>query len=66
MVPFASALWRGSLGNAFLIDDNGRQAVKCVQTDLNQAEDICPARFFASSGPANHRINVAGKKKGRP
>jgi len=22
------------------------------QTDLNQAEDICPARFFAPSGPA--------------
>ena len=25
----------------------------------------CPARFFAPSGPANHRIDVAGKKKGR-
>ena len=24
-----------------------------------------PARFFAPSGPANHRIDVAGKKKGR-
>src|SRR6267142_1581386 len=34
-------------------------------TDSNQAEDICPARFFAPSGPANRRINVAGKKKGR-
>jgi hypothetical protein len=34
-------------------------------TDSNQAEDICPARFFAPSGPANRRINVAEKKKGR-
>src|SRR5439155_897780 len=34
-------------------------------TDLNQAEDTSPARFFAPSGPANHRINVAGKRKGR-
>src|SRR4030095_8127455 len=48
-----------------MIDNNGRRAVKCVQTDSNQAEDICPARFFAPSGPANHRIDVAGKKKGR-
>jgi hypothetical protein len=32
---------------------------------LNQAEDICPATFFAPSEPANHRIDVAGKKKGR-
>jgi hypothetical protein len=48
-----------------LIDNNGREAVKCAQTDSNQAEDICPARFFAPSEPANHRINVAGKKKGR-
>jgi hypothetical protein len=53
------------LETIFLIDNNGREAVKCAQTDLNQAEDICPARFFALSGPANHRINVAGKKKGR-
>src|SRR4030095_9745163 len=49
----------------FLIDHNGREAVKCAQTDSNQAEEICPARFFAPSEPANHRINVAGKKKGR-
>ena len=49
----------------FLIDNNGREAVQCAQTDSNQAEDICPVRFFAPSGPANHRINVAGKKKGR-
>src|SRR5262249_6461412 len=34
-------------------------------TDLNQTEGISPARFFAPSGPANRRINVAGKKKGR-
>src|SRR4029434_3067007 len=27
--------------------------------------DICPARFFAPSEPANHRIDVAGKQKGR-
>jgi hypothetical protein len=27
--------------------------------------DTCPARFFAPSEPANRRINVAGKKKGR-
>jgi hypothetical protein len=53
------------LKTIFLIDNNGREAVKCAQTDSNQAEDICPARFFAVSGPANHRINVAGKKKGR-
>src|SRR4029450_14088470 len=41
------------------------EAVKCAQTDSNQAGDICPARFFAPAGPANQRINVAGKKKGR-
>jgi len=33
-------------------------------TDSSQAEDISPARFFATSGPANHRINAAGEKKG--
>jgi hypothetical protein len=35
---------------------------------LNGSESgggLFPARFFAPSGPANHRINVAGKKKGR-
>jgi len=26
----------------FLIDNNGREAVKCAQTDSNQAEDIWP------------------------
>jgi hypothetical protein len=49
----------------FLIDITGRESVKCAQTDSNQAEDICPARFFAPSEPANRRINLAGKKKGR-
>src|SRR6476659_7620474 len=49
----------------FLIDDNGREAVKCAQPDSNQAGDICPARFFAPSEPANHRIDLAGKRKGR-
>src|SRR5690349_2875096 len=33
------------------------------KTDSNRAENICPARFFASSGPANHRIDVARKRK---
>src|SRR4029453_14243892 len=32
-------------------------------TDSNQAEDICPARFFAPSGPANRRINIAGEEE---
>jgi len=53
------------LKTIFLIDNDGREAVKCAQTDSNQAEAICPARFFAPSGPANHRIDLAGKKKGR-
>jgi hypothetical protein len=48
-----------------LIDNNGREAVKCAQTDSNQAEAVCPTRFFAPSEPAKHRINLAGKKKGR-
>jgi hypothetical protein len=34
-------------------------------TDLNQAKDISPARFFAPSRPANRRINVAGRKEGK-
>src|SRR6266436_717206 len=41
------------LKSAILIDNNRCEAVKCAQTDLNQAEDISPARFFAPSGPAN-------------
>src|SRR4030095_6400397 len=43
----------------------GAKPSNAAQTDSNQAEDICPARFFAPSGPANRRLNVAGKKKGR-
>ena len=46
-----------------MIDNNGREAVKSAQTDSNQAEDICPARFFAPSEPANHIIDVAGEKE---
>ena len=57
------AQWRGIFETIFLIDNNGREAVKCAQTDSNQAEDICPARFFATSEPANHRIDLAGKRK---
>ena len=53
----------GSLKTIFLFDNNRREAVKCAQTDSNQAEDICPARFFATSEPANHRIDLAGKRK---
>src|SRR5215471_19355959 len=34
-------------------------------TDLNQAEDISPVRFFASFGPLNYTANVAGKRKER-
>jgi hypothetical protein len=51
------------LKTIFLIDNNRREAVKCAQTDSNQAEAICPARFFAPSEPANHRTNVTRKKK---
>src|SRR6266567_5847237 len=36
-----------------------------VSTDLNQAEDIFPARFFAPSGPAISKSNSAGKRKER-
>jgi hypothetical protein len=33
-------------------------------TDLNQAEGLCPARFFAFSGPATlENLNLAGKRK---
>jgi hypothetical protein len=46
----------------FWLTTMGAKPSKCAQTDSNQAEDICPARFFAPSGPANHRIDVAGKK----
>jgi hypothetical protein len=38
----------GSFEKIFLIDDKGREAVKCAQTDSNQAEDICPARFSSA------------------
>ena len=34
-----------------------------IKTDLNQAEDFCPASFFAPSGPAIRRINLAGKER---
>ena len=54
------------LKTIFLIDNHGREAVKCAQADSNQAEDICPASFFAPSEPANHRINLAGKRKKEP
>jgi hypothetical protein len=37
-----------------------------AKTDLNQAEDILPAGFFASSGPATDRTNPAGKRKDEP
>ena len=55
----ARDLWQ----TIFLIDDNGREGVKCAQTDSNQAEDIGPARFFAPSEPANHRIDEAKRKR---
>jgi hypothetical protein len=32
-------------------------------TDLNQAEDISPARFFASSGPRTAESTRAGERK---
>jgi hypothetical protein len=35
------------------------------QTDLNQAEDASPARFFASSRPATEST-LAGKRKEEP
>src|SRR5262245_41259200 len=58
------AQWRGSLQTAFLIDDNGREAVKCAQTDSNQAEDVCPA--IGSSPLPNPRItNQPSGEKGR-
>jgi hypothetical protein len=34
-------------------------------TDLNQAEVLHPARFFASSGPAIPKKQLSGEKKGR-
>jgi hypothetical protein len=34
-----------------------------IETDLNQAEAFCPARFFASSGPAIAESTSAGKGK---
>jgi hypothetical protein len=36
----------------FRLDNFNGVLVKTPYTDLNQAEDICPARFFAPSGPA--------------
>ena len=62
----AAAPHRGEDLAIFLIDNHGREAVKCAQTDSNQAEDICPAKFFAPSEPANHRMDVAGKRKEEP
>jgi hypothetical protein len=41
------------------------QTRRC-QTDLNQAEDISPARFFAPSGPATTTNNQRGKTKEEP
>jgi Chaperone of endosialidase len=51
---------------AFLIDEQARLCE--TRQSLNGSESgggHFPARFFASSGPANCRIKVAGKKKGR-
>src|SRR5690242_13876422 len=56
---------RAVFKTSFWIDNGGSEAVKSGRTDSNQTEDIFPARFFAPSGPANHRIEIAGKKKGR-
>jgi GDSL-like Lipase/Acylhydrolase len=36
------------------------------QTDLNQAEDISPARFFASSGPAIHKSTKKKEESAMP
>jgi len=43
-VELESANWLDKLARFF--------KTRRRQTDLNQAEDISPARFFASSGPA--------------
>jgi hypothetical protein len=36
---------------------------QCRSTDLNQAEDIFPAGFFASSGPAIAESTQRGKER---
>ena len=52
-----------SLKTIFVIDNNGREAVKCAQTDSYQADDICPARYFAAFGAANHTIKGSRRKR---
>jgi hypothetical protein len=34
-----------------------------AKTDLNQVEDIFPARFFVSSGPAIPEKQLSGEKR---
>jgi len=36
-----------------------------IKVDLNQAEDIPPLRFFASSGPAIEHSTQRGKEEAR-
>jgi hypothetical protein len=41
----------GIFENDLLIDNNGREAVNCTQTDSNQAEEIAPIGSFALPNP---------------
>jgi hypothetical protein len=50
-------------GSAKLLAESARlfQCLTVGERDLNQAEDIFPATFFATSGPAINKINAEGK-----